>query len=1047
MAELDKEQVFTFFRSNPEHPWHVQDVQKHLHIEDRNALHKLLADLADEGRLIRTRRRTFGLPQEMNLFIGKLQVTSGGYGFVIPDSGEGKDLFIPANKLAGAWDGDRVVARPNTMSGEDDRQSGEIVRILERGYAHVVGTLEYARGYAILRPDSPRLRERILLTPESVGKLEGGSRIVARMVWPESSGEKEPFGEVEEFLGAGDDPEVETKAVIVKYGLKAEFDPNTDAEAKAVPPTVDGEMMAGRTDYRHNATFTIDGEDAKDFDDALSLERLEGSGKDGLLRVGVHIADVSYYVAEGTSLDDEAQERATSVYLPGRTLPMLPETLSNGICSLVEGEPRLALSVFVDITRAGEVKGVRFRETVIESDARLTYEQVQTFSDGGRLPHGKRKLERDIKVLINLSQELRKQRIGAGALDFDFTEAKVDVDEQGALHLTPVRSNAARQLIEEMMLLANRLVAEELDRRDVPALFRVHEDPSAEKVQALQKALARLGYTLDLEKARPQDLQRILREAAGKPEAQIVNTLLLRSLKQARYSSENLGHFGLAFENYLHFTSPIRRYPDLVVHRVMRALLQHRLSPTLKERLKTDFPKLAEQSSDRERRAESAERDLSRYYHARWAKDHIGEAFHGVVSGVTNFGVFVSLPNGVEGLMHVSHLDDDYYIYLEDALMLMGKHTRKRYRMGDRVEVKVFQANPTQRQIDLIPATMEMPEVEVEEKPVRQKPPKTLKAPSAFTAEEGARRAATAAPSAAARRRPSPGRRRTKAAAKSGVGVRGSKSRAKGARQGRTEGRAAASRCGQGRRRRARTRAPARRPRPPGARAGAARGPPARAAQGKAKRREGRSAARQPAPAEESGAKPAAKRSRRRRRAREAARGRRPAAGEADAAPRAGGRQGRSRRRRAARRAGKDARRPRSAGRATRTPGRASGRAASAAGWCSADRQGLTRVRRGRRRADASERRGRRSRRGHLGKEDPDGHDAPRALRRVRARLPVRRHHGRRRHLPGMRAPRSAGRRDAPDGLPEPGGVPTQRREAPGRASRRLTDLLLHLPK
>ncbi|MEJ2357073.1 MAG: ribonuclease R [Deinococcales bacterium] len=769
MAELDKEQVFTFFRSNPERPWHVQDVQKRLHIDDRNALRKLLSELADEGRLIRTRRRTFGLPQEMNLFIGKLQVTSGGYGFVIPDSGEGKDLFIPANKLGGAWDGDRVVARPNPMAADGERQSGEIVRILERGYAQVVGTLEYARGYAILRPDSPRLRERILLTPESVGKLEGGSRIVARMVWPEASGEKEPFGEVEEFLGAGDDPDVETRAVIVKYGLKAEFDGDTVAEADAVPPTVDGEMMAGRTDYRQTNTFTIDGEDAKDFDDALSLERLKGSGKDGLLRVGVHIADVSYYVAEGTSLDDEAQDRATSVYLPGRTLPMLPETLSNGICSLVEGEPRLALSVFVDVTRGGEVQGVRFRETVIQSDARLTYEQVQGFSDGGRLPHGKRKLERDIKVLINLSQELRTQRIGAGALDFDFTEAKVDVDEQGALHLTPVRSNTARQLIEEMMLLANRLVAEELDKRDVPALFRVHEDPSTEKVQALQKALGRLGYTLDLEKARPQDLQRILREAAGKPEAQIVNTLLLRSLKQARYSSENLGHFGLAFENYLHFTSPIRRYPDLVVHRVMRALLQHRLSPTLKERLKTDFPKLAEQSSERERRAESAERDLTRYYHARWAKDHVGEAFHGIVSGVTNFGVFVSLPNGVEGLVHVSHLDDDYYIYLEDSLMLMGKHTRKRYRMGDRVEVKVLLANPTQRQIDLIPASMEMPEVEVEEKPVQKKPPKTLKAPSAFGAEEVAQEPAGGNGRAAKGGAKGASRGRGKGAAKAGA--------------------------------------------------------------------------------------------------------------------------------------------------------------------------------------------------------------------------------------------------------------------------------------
>jgi len=739
MADLDKEQVFHFFQTNPQRPWHIQDVQKRLDAGDRNVLGKLLSELADEGRLIRTRRRTFGLPQEMNLFLGKLQVTSGGYGFVIPDSGEGSDLFIPADKLAGAWDGDRVVARPNPMVKEGDRQNGEIVRILERGYDNVVGTLEYARGYAILRPDSPRLRERILLTPESVGKLEGGSRIVARMVWPEASGEKEPFGEVAEFLGSGDDPEVETKAVIVKYGLKADFDADTTAEAEAVPPTVRGDMMEGRTDYRHVSTFTIDGEDAKDFDDALSLERLEGSGKDGLLRVGVHIADVSYYVAEGTSLDAEARERATSVYLPGSTLPMLPEGLSNGICSLVEGEPRLALSVFVDISRGGDVKGVRFRETVIQSDGRLTYEQVQGFSDGGRLPHGKRKLERDIKVLVNLSQELRIQRIGAGALDFDFTEAKVDVDEQGALHLTPVRSNTARQLIEEMMLLANRLVAEELDRKDVPALYRVHEDPSEEKVQALQKALGRLGYTLDLQHARPQDLQRILREAAGKPEAQIVNTLLLRSLKQARYSSENLGHFGLAFENYLHFTSPIRRYPDLVVHRVMRALLQHRLSPTLKARLKTDFPKLAEQSSERERRAETAERDLTRYYHARWAKEHLGESFTGVVSGVTNFGVFVALPNAVEGLMHVSHLDDDYYIYLEDALMLMGKHTRKRYRLGDRVEVKVAQANPTQRQIDLIPAAMEMPEIEGEEKPQHQRPPKKLKDPLARVDDEAAK--------------------------------------------------------------------------------------------------------------------------------------------------------------------------------------------------------------------------------------------------------------------------------------------------------------------
>src|SRR5690554_2223970 len=733
MADIDTDQVMRFFHDHPERPWHVQDIQRRLKLDDRGTLRGLLADLVDRGELVRTRRRTYGLPQEMNLIVGKLQVASGGYGFVISDAG-GKDLFIPADRLGGAWDTDRVIARPSPQRGDDDRPSGEIVRIVERGYQQVVGTLEYARGYAILRPDSVRLRERILLTPESVGKLEGGSRIVVRMVWPEVSGEKEPFGEVVEFLGDSDDPEVETRAVIVKYGLKVEFDPDTMAEAKAVPDEVTAEMMAGRTDYRKVNTFTIDGEDAKDFDDAVSVERLD-STRDGMLRVGVHIADVSYYVAEGTSLDKEAVERATSVYLPGRVLPMLPEELSNGICSLEEGKARLALSVLVDITRDGVVKGFRFKETVIQSDARRTYEQVQAFADGGRLPQGKRKLERDVKVLLSLTQELRKARIDSGALDFSFTEAKVDVDEEGTLHVKPVRSDSARQLIEELMLLANRLVAQELTRRDIPALFRIHEDPSKEKIEALQKALGRLGYVLDLEHTNPQDLQAILRQAAGKPEAQLVSTLLLRSLKQAKYSSEDLGHFGLAFPSYLHFTSPIRRYPDLVVHRVVRGMLQHRLSPTLKERMRTDFPVLAEHISVRERVAEDAERDLTRYFHARWAKDEIGTAFTGIIVGVTNFGVFLELPNGVEGLMHVSHLEDDYYLYLEDSLMLMGKHTRKKYRLGDRVEVRILAANPTQRQIDLIPADMEMPEVEPEERVVVTRPPKTLKSPMQGVAE------------------------------------------------------------------------------------------------------------------------------------------------------------------------------------------------------------------------------------------------------------------------------------------------------------------------
>ena len=727
--EINKENLFNFFKQNPEKPWHLQELQKRLKIKNRTPLRHVLSELIEEGKLIRTRRRSYGLPQEMNLIIGRLQVTSGGYGFVIPETKEkSEDLFIPAENLAGAWDGDRVVARPNPGKRANDRISGEVVRILHRHYSQLVGTLEYSKGYAILRPDSPKLRERILLLPDSVGQLAAGTRIVVKMHWPETSGETDPFGEVSEVLGSGDNPEIETRAVIIKYELKDAFDPETLEEARAVPPSVTAEMFKGRSNLRSLPTFTIDGEDAKDFDDAISLERLDRK-KDGLVRVGIHIADVSYYVAEGTNLDKEAKERATSVYLPGQVLPMLPEELSNGICSLVEGEPRLSLSVLVDMSRTGLVKSYKFKETVIESSARLTYEQVQDFAEGGKLPRGKGKLGPDIKLLLDITQSLRKQRFAEGALDFDFTEARVDVHDD-ELELKPIRSNQARQLVEELMLLANRLVAKELASKDIPALFRVHEDPSEEKLGNLHKALSKLGYTLDPTKTSSQDLQALLKQVAGKPEANMVSNLLLRSMKQARYSAENIGHYGLAFDDYLHFTSPIRRYPDLVVHRTLRASLQHRLSPTLKERMRSDFPQLAEYSSSKERTAEDAERDLTKYYHARWASEHIGESFSGIISGVTNFGIFVSLPNAVEGRIHVSQLDDDYYMYIEDAMMLLGKHTRKTFKLGEKLEVKILASQPVQRQIDLIPDYMDMPvETEEEAETEYQAPPKQLRTP------------------------------------------------------------------------------------------------------------------------------------------------------------------------------------------------------------------------------------------------------------------------------------------------------------------------------
>lgn len=718
--QLDSTTVMEFFNAHPERPWHEQDVARQLGVDERSGLRTLLNTLTDEGRLIRTRRRTYGLPEEMNLLVGRLQVTSGGNGFVILDEG-GDDLFVPADELGGGWDGDRVVARPNPGPQVGNRQSASIVRVLERKHKRIVGTLEYSQGYAILRPDSTRLGTRILLTPDSVGRLEPGSRIVANLVWPEDSGEADPFGHVEEYLGDGDDTEIETRAVIIKFDLKDAFDEDTVAEAAAIPQSVTDAELKNRLDMRSHTTFTIDGADARDFDDAISLERLRGKNQTGQLRIGIHIADVSHYVTEGSALDREANERATSVYLPNRVLPMLPEELSNGICSLVEGQDRLAMSVLVDIDRAGKVHAVSFKETVIRSDARLTYDEVQEFADGGRMPMGRRKLEKDLKVLLDITGLLRRQRFADGALDFDLPEARVLVGEDGELEVQPIRSNQARQLIEELMLLANRLVAAELSRRTIPALYRVHEDPSEDRLEALARGVARLGYTLDQDNVTPADLQRLLGEVAGKPEAQLVGMLVLRSLKQARYSEENLGHFGLGFENYLHFTSPIRRYPDLVVHRSMRTMLLRRPGRGVKARVAAELPALAEYTSVRERAAEDAERDLTRYFHARWAREHIGETFMATVAGVTNFGMFLALPNGVEGLLHVSNLDDDYYMYFEDSLMLMGKHTRRKYRFGDRVEVRILNSVPLNRQIDLIPASQELPDAAVTDgEPQRQ---------------------------------------------------------------------------------------------------------------------------------------------------------------------------------------------------------------------------------------------------------------------------------------------------------------------------------------
>ena len=679
-------------------PVHPKDLARRFGLE-RREVRALLADLVAEGRLERVRSR-YRLPGGGQLVVGRLDLAQGGFGFVIPEDGS-EDVFVPSHRLGGAWHGDRVEVRI-VREERGAKRTGEVQRVLDRFRRTALGTLRFSRGYAWLIPEDPRLPDRIKLVPKGLETVPEGSRVAVRLRYPEETGAREAVGVFLERLGDGaDDPAVETRAVILKHDLREHFPRAVLKEADRVAKRPVSEALDGREDFRDLPVFTIDGADAKDFDDAIHLRRLP----DGSLEVGVHIADVSHYVAEGSALDREARARGTSVYLPGQVLPMLPEVLSNGVCSLVPGEDRLVLSVVARLTPEGEVRDFRFAEGIVRSRARLTYGQVEGFLEGGPLPSEAAFLAEDLRTLADLTRKLRARREAEGAIFFDFDEVKVEITPEGEVALVRVGEARARSLIEELMLLANRLVAKTLSEKGLPALYRVHEDPSEDRYRELGEALARLGYRL--EEPSPAAYQAVLRAAEGRPEAQVVAMLLLRSLKLARYHEENLGHFGLAFRDYLHFTSPIRRYPDLVVHRVVKALVRGKLDEGRLQRWRARFPQIAEEASERERAAEAAERELTKYYQARWARDHLGETFWGTVSGVQNFGVFVALPNGVEGLVRLESLRDDYYRYAPEGLALIGERTGRRIRLGDAMRVRILAANPAVRQVDLAPEEVE----------------------------------------------------------------------------------------------------------------------------------------------------------------------------------------------------------------------------------------------------------------------------------------------------------------------------------------------------
>jgi ribonuclease R len=614
----------------------------------------------------------------------------------VPESGgKTQDVYVPFGDLGSAMDGDQVVARIEARP-RGRNPVGRIIKVLERAHPRIVGTYHRTKGFGYVVPRE-RVMARDVLIPEGAeGEARDKDVVVVRIV---SYGDKKlnPIGEIEQALGPITKPGVDVLAVAYSYGLSPEFPATVSLAAEQLARERRPEADPGRVDRRDLLVFTIDPADAKDHDDALSIEPLEG----GYFEVGVHIADVSSYVEAGSPVDLEALERGTSVYMVDRVIPMLPHALSSDVCSLRPDEDRAAVSVFARLDAEARVASVRFEKTLVRSRHKLAYERAQEVLDG--TASVSREADEAIHALARLSRRMRERRKERGSLDFDLPEARVVLGAGGEpIDIQRVERLESHRLIEDFMLLANEIVATEAVKRRLPILYRVHEPPTAQKVETLREFLRSLGLALPKKSIKPHDLEKVLERVRGRPEENLVNKVLLRSMQRARYSSQNLGHFGLALENYCHFTSPIRRYPDLHTHRVVvRGLVEGRPIPETwgGETLEG----VAERSSAREQAAAQAERDSVELKKVEFMERHLGDDFSGTISGVVAFGFFVLLDDYfVEGLVHVNALRDDYYEFREEEYSLVGDRRGRRFRLGDRVRVQVAKVNKEERKIDFL---------------------------------------------------------------------------------------------------------------------------------------------------------------------------------------------------------------------------------------------------------------------------------------------------------------------------------------------------------
>ena len=702
MMERRKLKIQQYLESKEYIPMKRKDICTMLSVpkEDRQYFEQIVNELLEEGKAVETKKGKLMSPKALNMEQGTFLAHSKGFGFVEREQGE--DIFIPANQINGAMHKDKVLYRVNRKEEYGKRAEGEIVKILKRGNIKIVGTFEQCKGFGFVLPDNKRVTKDIFISKEnSMGAVTGHKVVAEITVYGDET--KNPEGEIIEILGHINDPGVDILSIIREYDLPVDFPEDVYKQIENLEMEVLQKDREGREDFTGYKTVTIDGEDAKDLDDAISLDILEN----GNFLLGVHIADVSHYVRENPPLDKEAYKRGTSVYLVDRVIPMLPHKLSNGICSLNPHEDRLALSCIMEINHKAEVVNHRVVKSVIHSDKRMTYTAVREVLEE-KTPVLLEEYADFVDMLENMNRlrillaEKRKKR---GSVNFDLPESKIILDENGnPIDIKPYERSIATNMIEEFMLICNETIAEDFFWQEVPFLFRSHEIPDEQKLQKMEDFIRNFGYHLKGSKddIHPKAIQQMLLKAEGKDEERIITRVVLRSMKQARYTAENGGHFGLAAKYYCHFTSPIRRYPDLQIHRIIKWILDGQMTEKKQKSLNKVMPDVAKQCSMRERTAEDAERATDDLKKAEYMADKIGMEYEGIISSLTSWGIYVELPNTVEGMVSLQSLEDDFYIYDEENMIIYGEHSNKKYMLGQKVNIIVTKVDIELKNIDFV---------------------------------------------------------------------------------------------------------------------------------------------------------------------------------------------------------------------------------------------------------------------------------------------------------------------------------------------------------